>query len=62
MIDKLFETFKPSIDHGDKFTIADNELLMKAMAERALQAAKPNAGAEITERVIALVESSPVKA
>ncbi|XP_057516797.1 uncharacterized protein LOC130797995 [Amaranthus tricolor] len=42
--------------------IFDNELLMKAMAERALQAAKPNAGAEITERVIALVESSPVKA
>lgn len=35
---------------------------MKTMSERALQAAKPNAGAEIAERVIALVDLSPVGA
>ncbi|KAL2934148.1 UDP-N-acetylglucosamine--N-acetylmuramyl-(pentapeptide) pyrophosphoryl-undecaprenol N-acetylglucosamine transferase [Bienertia sinuspersici] len=42
--------------------IMDNELLMATMSERALQAAKPNAGAEIAERVISLVDISPVKA
>lgn len=42
--------------------IADNDVLMSAMSDRALQAAKPNAGEEIAERVIALVESSSVKA
>ncbi|KNA19339.1 hypothetical protein SOVF_062500 [Spinacia oleracea] len=42
--------------------IIDNDVLMSAMSDRALQAAKPNAGEEIAERVIALVESSSVKA
>lgn len=42
--------------------IMDNELLMATMSERALQAGKPNAGSEIAEHVISLVESSPVKA
>uniref|UniRef100_A0A803MIH0 Glycosyl transferase family 28 C-terminal domain-containing protein n=1 Tax=Chenopodium quinoa TaxID=63459 RepID=A0A803MIH0_CHEQI len=42
--------------------IIDNDLLMAAMSDRALQAAKPNAGAEIAERVVALVELASVNA
>lgn len=41
--------------------ILDNELLTTVMSERALQAAKPNAGAEIVERIISLVDLTPAK-
>ncbi|KAH9603770.1 hypothetical protein KSS87_018796 [Heliosperma pusillum] len=41
--------------------ILDNEQLLTTMSERALQAGKPNAGAEIAEYVMSLVSFSPVR-
>uniref|UniRef100_A0A7C9AY62 Undecaprenyldiphospho-muramoylpentapeptide beta-N-acetylglucosaminyltransferase n=1 Tax=Opuntia streptacantha TaxID=393608 RepID=A0A7C9AY62_OPUST len=41
--------------------ILDNEQLMTTMSERAFQAAKPNAGAEIANHLISLVNASPKK-